>query len=61
MTAAIDRGADVLIRQSVRAQEQQGRGLARLIEHALDADVPVVVPVPHSVSTTGSPMSRACA
>ncbi|MGB3865003.1 MAG: DUF2478 domain-containing protein [Xanthobacteraceae bacterium] len=46
MTAAIDRGADVLIVNRFGRQEQQGRGLARLIEHALAADVPVVVPVP---------------
>jgi hypothetical protein len=46
MMAAIDEGADLLVVNRFGRQEQQGRGLARLIEHALRADVPVVVPVP---------------
>lgn len=46
MMAAVDRGADLLIVNRFGRQEQQGRGLAQLIEHALRADVPVVVPVP---------------
>ncbi len=46
LMAAVDEGADLLIVNRFGRQEQQGRGLARLIEHALAADVPVVVPVP---------------
>jgi len=46
MTEAVNRGADVLIVNRFGRQEQQGRGLARLIEHALAADVPVLIPVP---------------
>jgi len=46
MMTAIDQGADLLIVNRFGRQEQQGRGLARLIEYALGADVPVVVPVP---------------
>lgn len=46
MMAAIDEGADLLVVNRFGRQEQQGRGLAHLIEYALGADVPVVVPVP---------------
>jgi hypothetical protein len=46
LMTAIDQGADLLIVNRFGRQEQQGRGLARLIEYALAADVPVVVPVP---------------
>ncbi|MGX9390346.1 DUF2478 domain-containing protein [Nitrobacteraceae bacterium UC4446_H13] len=46
MMTAIDQGADLLVVNRFGRQEQQGRGLARLIEYALAADVPVVVPVP---------------
>jgi hypothetical protein len=46
MMAAIDEGADLLIVNRFGRQEQRGRGLAHLIEYALDADAPVVVPVP---------------
>ena len=46
MMTAVDRGADLLIANRFGRREQQGRGLAQLIEHALRADVPVVVPVP---------------
>lgn len=46
LMAVIDQGADLLIVNRFGRQEQQGRGLAHLIEYALGADVPVVVPVP---------------
>jgi len=46
MMAEIDRGADLLVVNRFGRQEREGRGLAQLIEHALRADVPVIVPVP---------------
>lgn len=46
MTTAVSEGADLLIVNRFGRQELEGRGLAHLIEHALAADVPVVVPVP---------------
>lgn len=46
IAAAIDRGADLVIVNRFGRQECAGKGLSRLIEHALSADIPVVIAVP---------------
>src|SRR6516162_5241839 len=40
-------GADIVIINRFGRQERDGKGLSYLIERALDADIPVVVAVPH--------------
>jgi Protein of unknown function (DUF2478) len=42
---AIDTGADIVIINRFGKQEREGKGLAYLIERALDADIPVVIAV----------------
>ena len=44
---AIAAGADIVIINRFGRQERDGKGLSYLIERALDADIPVVVAVPH--------------
>jgi hypothetical protein len=46
VASAIDQGADIVIVNRFGRQEQEGKGLSYLIEHALSADVPVVIAVP---------------
>jgi Protein of unknown function (DUF2478) len=43
---AIEAGADIVIINRFGKQEREGKGLAYLIERALDADIPVVIAVP---------------
>jgi hypothetical protein len=43
---AIDSGADLLIVNRFGRQECEGKGLSYLVEHALSADIPVVIAVP---------------
>jgi Protein of unknown function (DUF2478) len=42
----IDRGADLVIINRFGKQECEGKGLAYVIERALEADIPVVIAVP---------------
>jgi hypothetical protein len=42
----LDEGADIVIINRYGKQERAGRGLAHLITHALDRDIPVVIAVP---------------
>jgi hypothetical protein len=42
---AIETGADIVIINRFGKQEREGKGLAYLIERALDADIPVVIAV----------------
>jgi hypothetical protein len=46
IAAILDEGADILIINRFGRQERDGKGLAYLIERALDADIPVVIAVP---------------
>jgi hypothetical protein len=43
---AIETGADIVIINRFGKQEREGKGLAYLIERALDADIPVIIAVP---------------
>jgi hypothetical protein len=43
---AIDQGADLVIVNRFGRQECEGKGLSYLVEHALSADIPVVIAVP---------------
>src|SRR6516164_7999716 len=45
LAAAIGKGADLVIINRFGKRERDGKGLAYLIERALDADVPVVIAV----------------
>ena len=45
IAAALDDGADLLIVNRFGKREAGGRGLAHLIDRALDADIPVVIAV----------------
>ena len=46
VASAIDQGADLLIVNRFGRQEREGKGLSYLVEHALSADIPVVIAVP---------------
>jgi hypothetical protein len=46
IASAIDQGADLLIVNRFGRQEREGKGLSYLVEHALSADIPVVIAVP---------------
>ncbi len=46
VASAIDQGADLVIINRFGRQEREGKGLSFLIEHALSADIPVVIAVP---------------
>ena len=45
VAGALEAGADILIVNRFGKRERDGRGLAYLIERALDADIPVVIAV----------------
>jgi hypothetical protein len=45
IAGALEAGADIVIINRFGKRERDGKGLAYLIEHALDADVPVVIAV----------------
>jgi hypothetical protein len=45
VACAVDAGADILIINRFGRQERDGKGLAYLIERAIDADIPVVIAV----------------
>jgi Protein of unknown function (DUF2478) len=46
IAGAIEAGADLLIINRFGRQEREGKGLCHLLEHALSADIPVVIAVP---------------
>jgi hypothetical protein len=46
IASAIDAGADLVIVNRFGRQEREGKGLTYLIEHALSAEIPVVIAVP---------------
>jgi hypothetical protein len=46
VASAIDQGADLVIVNRFGRQEREGKGLSYLVEHALSADIPVVIAVP---------------
>jgi hypothetical protein len=46
IAGAIEAGADLLIVNRFGRQEREGKGLCHLVEHALGADIPVVIAVP---------------
>jgi hypothetical protein len=46
VATAIDQGADLVIVNRFGRQECEGKGLSYLVEHALSADIPVVIAVP---------------
>lgn len=43
VAAAMERGADIVIINRFGKRERDGKGLAHLIDRALDADIPVVI------------------
>src|ERR1035441_5227491 len=43
VASAIDQGADLVIVNRFGRQEREGKGLSFLVEHALSADIPVVI------------------
>ncbi len=46
VASAIDQGADLVIINRFGRQEREGKGLSFLVEHALSAEIPVVIAVP---------------
>jgi hypothetical protein len=46
VASAIDEGCDLVIVNRFGRQEREGKGLSYLVEHALSADIPVVIAVP---------------
>jgi hypothetical protein len=46
VAGAIEEGADLVIVNRFGRQEREGKGLSYLVEHALNADIPVVIAVP---------------
>jgi nucleoside-triphosphatase THEP1 len=47
IAGALESGADLVIINRFGKREREGKGLSYLIERALNADIPVVIAVPH--------------